>query len=277
LVRQLLRRGEVARIGGRDAELTILFTDIAGFTSVSERMAPQELTDHMAQYFSVMLEELHRQHATVDKFVGDAIVAFWGAPEPDPEQTKHAVRAVLHCRERLRLLNEAWERRGLPALPTRFGVHTGPAVVGNVGAPDRLNYTVLGDTVNMASRLEALNARYGTSTLATEAVVRAAGPDFSWRLIDRVTVKGKTEAMAIHELLGEAERMSAVELERARQYEEAFAAYSAGRFAEAVGRLEELLRGNAEPAAQRLLDLCRRHAAEPPGPQWDGVTHYDSK
>lgn len=236
LVRQLLRRGEVARIGGRDAALTILFTDIAGFTSVSERMAPQQLTDHMAEYFDVMLEELHRECATVDKFVGDAVVAFWGAPEPDPEQGRHAVRAVLRCRERLLEMNEEWERRGLPALPTRFGLNAGEAVVGNVGSPERLNYTVLGDTVNMASRLEALNGRYGTNVLATERVVEAAGTEFAWRLIDRVAVKGKTEAVAIYEPLGEASSVPAQTMRRAREYESALSAYAQGRFVEAADR-----------------------------------------
>jgi len=277
LVRQLMHRGEVARIGGRDAELTILFTDIAGFTSVSERMPPQELTVHMADYFSAMLEELHREHATVDKFVGDAIVAFWGAPEPDPNQARHAVRAVLRCHERLRRLSEEWKTRGLPALPTRFGLNAGPAVVGNVGAPDRLNYTVLGDTVNMASRLEALNGRYGTSILATGKVVEAAGPEFAWRRVDRVAVKGKTEALAIYEPLGEAARVSPAVLERARHYEEALAEYAQGCFAAAAERLEALLREAPDPTAERLLRRCREYVATPPGPGWEGVTVYDSK
>ena len=277
LVRQLLRRGEVARIGGRSAELTILFTDIAGFTSVAERMQPQELTDLMGEYFSAMLDELHRENATVDKFVGDAIVAFWGAPEPDPEQGRNAVRAVLRCRARILQLNEAWEKRGLPSLPTRFGLNAGRVVVGNIGSPNRLNYTVLGDTVNMASRLEALNARYGTSVLATETVVQAAGPGFSWRRIDRVAVKGKSEAGAIYQPLGEAREVAAEQLERAKRYEEALDSYSDGRFDAAIVQLKELLHDGSDPAAERLLELCRAYAAEAPGPGWDGVTRYDSK
>lgn len=277
LVRQLMRRGEVARIGGRDAELTILFTDVAGFTSVSERMSPQQLTDHMAEYFEVMLEELHREYATVDKFVGDAIVAFWGAPEPDPEQAQHALRAVLRCRDRLGERNDEWERRGLPALPTRFGLNAGPAVVGNVGSPDRLNYTVLGDTVNMASRLEALNERYGTTVLATERVVEAAGPEFAWRLIDRVAVKGKTEAIAIYEPLGEADSVSERESLRAKQYESALAAYAKGRFPEATAWLDRMLKTGPDAAAERLAELCREYTKSPPRASWDGVTLYDAK
>lgn len=277
LVRQLMRRGEVARIGGRDADLTILFTDVAGFTSVSERMPPQQLTDHMAEYFDAMLAELHRENATVDKFVGDAVVAFWGAPEADPDQAKHAVRAVLRCRERLREMNTAWERRGLPALPTRFGLSAGKAVVGNVGSPDRLNYTVLGDTVNMASRLEGLNGRYGTSVLATEHVVEAAGPDFAWRAIDRVAVKGKTEAVTIYEPLGETANVSEDDLRRAGQYEAALASYAEGRFVEAAAWLDRLLASGPDPAAERLRDLCRQYADDPPRGSWTGVTKHEVK
>jgi adenylate cyclase len=277
LVRQLLHRGEVARIGGREAELTILFTDIAGFTSVSEGMTPQALTHHMAEYFAAMLEELDREGATVDKFVGDAIVAFWGAPEPDADQARNAVAAVLRCSARLDELNEEWGQRGLPALPTRFGLCTGPAVVGNVGSPARLNYTVLGDTVNTAARLEAINKRYGTTVLATESVVRAAGPEFAWRRVDHVAVKGKSAAVAIYEPLGLAETVSDAARERAAGYEAALASYVEGRFADAAARLEPLVRGGDDPAAERLLALCRRYESEPLPPGWDGVTRFETK
>lgn len=277
VVRRLLRRGDVARIGGRDAEITVLFTDIAGFTSLSENMVPQQLTDHMAEYFGAMLEELRSEHAVIDKFVGDAIMAFWGAPEPDGEQAERAVRAVLRCQKRLRGLNEEWARQGRPALPTRFGLNLGPALVGNVGSRDRLNYTVLGDTVNLASRVEAINKYYGTEALATEAVVREAGPSFAWRLIDRVAVKGKTAVVAIFEPLGEVQSVSSVTLERARAYEEALASYAEARFAEAAEQLEELLQAGSEPCAERLLALCRHYALNPQIRDWDGTTWYDAK
>ncbi len=276
LVRELLRRGEVAEIGGRTETLTILFTDIQDFTRVAEHMTPQALTLHMAEYFSAMLEVLGREKATVDKFIGDAIVAFWGAPEPDLDHAAHAVRAVLSCRARLAELNRAWVERSLPALPTRFGLATGEAVVGNVGSPERLNYTVLGDTVNLASRLEALNGRYGTSILATRDVVEGAGAAFAWRRIDRLAAKGKAQPVDVFEPLGPADAVAPEHLDAARRYEAALALYAEGRFAEAVDALERL-EGEGDAATARLLELCRGFVAEPPPGPWDGVTRYDTK
>lgn len=278
LVRDLLRRGEVAEIGGRTERLTILFTDIQDFTSVAEGMTPQALTHHMAEYFSEMLEVLRREKATVDKFIGDAIVAFWGAPEPAPDHAARAVRAVLGCRDRLEHLNPRWVERDLPPLPTRFGLSTGDVVVGNVGAPNRMNYTVLGDTVNVASRLEALNGRYGTTILATAEVVEQAGEGFVWRRIDRLAVKGKELPVDVFEPLGLAGSVAASDLDAARRYETALRCYVEGRFAEAVADLERLLNDVRDDGpTQRLLDFCRRYAAEPPTGPWDGVTRYETK
>ena len=180
LVRDLLRRGEVAEIGGRTERLTILFTDIQDFTSVAEGMTPQALTHHMAEYFSEMLEVLRREKATVDKFIGDAIVAFWGAPEPAPDHAARAVRAVPSCRDRLEPLTPRWVDRGLPPLPTRFGPSTGAVCVGHLGPPHRLHYTVIGDTVNVASRLEALNGRYGTTILAPAEAAKPKAPSVQY-------------------------------------------------------------------------------------------------
>lgn len=209
LVRELLQRGHVAQIGGRTESMSVLFTDIKGFTSIVESMPPDDLADQMSIYFEAMLGCLGEGHATIDKLIGDGIMAFWGAPEPNFDHVRDAVGSVIACQKMLAKLNENWKREGKPCLETCFGLSTGDVVVGNVGSPSRLNYTVLGDVVNVASRLEGLNRKYGTCALATEAVVEAAGPEFRWRSIDEVTVKGKSRAVRVFELLGKKEQADA--------------------------------------------------------------------
>jgi len=278
LVRQLVHRGEVARIGGKDAMLTILFTDVAGFTNLAENMTPADLTSHMADYFSFMLHVLNDENATVDKFIGDAIVAFWGAPEPIEDHAEHAVRAVLRCRDLLRDRNAAWTREGIPPLPTRFGLCTGEVVVGNVGSPDRLNYTVLGDTVNLASRLEGLNGRYGTEALAADSVAEATGDQFFWRKVDHVVVKGRENPIWIVEpICAMAEATDDVK-DRVWRYEKAFTVYSEGAFEKARELLERLLTDYPEDGPAKFLSQrCREYEIEPPEKPWKGVTRFDTK
>lgn len=202
VVRDLFARGEAAKIGGEEAEVTVLFTDIAGFTTLAESMTPTELTHHMSCYFAGMVEILHRHGATVDKFIGDAIMAFWGAPNRVQDHSALAVEAVIEMREWLDEANRRWVVEGRPALPTRFGLAAGMVTVGNVGAEKRLSYTALGDTVNLACRLEQLNAVLGTTILADENVRRAAGNTFAWRDADSIKVRGKQTPVRIFELVG---------------------------------------------------------------------------
>jgi adenylate cyclase len=278
IVKELMAKGEVARIGGHTETLTILFSDIAGFTNISEAMSPEALTNHLAGYFQAMIDALHHHGATVDKIVGDAIVAFWGAPTAMPDQADRALKAVLECRDTLMTLNQTWSAQGLPELPTRFGLATGPVVVGNMGAPTRLAYTVLGDTVNLASRLEALNKVYGTSILVDRGTRQAAGDGFAMRHLDRIIVVGKTQATDIFEVLGETGKVPAVKLAAARRYEAAWDQYRSGEFHQAF----DLLAGfetefGIDPAAERLQHLCADYRKCPPEPDWDGISRMTTK
>lgn len=202
VVRELLERGEAAAIGGRDVEVTVLFSDIAGFTTIAESMSASELTGHMSDYFEEIVEILEHHGATVDKLIGDAVMAFWGAPKAVDNHARPAVKAVLEIREWLERANRRWKANGLPPLPTRFGLASGEVTVGNIGAHSRLSYTVLGDAVNLAHRLEGLNSQLGTWVLADVNVRRAAGSDFEWRELEAVEVKGRTTAVRVFELLG---------------------------------------------------------------------------
>ena len=278
VVRQLVADGEVARIGGREETLTILFTDIAGFTAIAEAMTPQDLADHMATYFQALLDVLQDHGATVDKLVGDAIVAFWGAPRPLPDHAERGVRAALACREVLETLAPRWSAAGRPALPTRFGLSTGPVVVGNLGATSRLAYTALGDRMNLASRLEGLNKVYGTEVLVDDATRRTTGETFAWRRVDRAVVVGRSAPLFLHEPLGEAASVDVGRRALARRYEEAWDAYAARRFEEALARLEEVLAAAPDdgPAAW-LRDRVQACLGVPPPPAWDATTWHTAK
>ena len=279
IVRELLKRGQAARIGGAAHELTICFMDIRDFTAIAEGMTPTALTAHMSEYFEAMLDILLDERATVDKFIGDAILAFWGAPNPDEDHATRAVSALLRCLRRLDGLNGTWEHSGKPAFRAGIGVATGTVVVGNVGAPSRLAYTVLGDTVNLASRIEGLNRIYGTAMLVSAATMQqATGEDFAWRRVDRVAVKGKTEPVEIYEPLGLRSALPAETLESARRYENALARYQDRHFEDAVRVRSELngQRGD-DHSIRRLLNLSGQYLREPPPDEWDGTTRLAVK
>ncbi|MFI5329986.1 MAG: adenylate/guanylate cyclase domain-containing protein [Desulfobaccales bacterium] len=278
VVKELVHKGEVARIGGRVETLTILFTDIAGFTKMAESMTPEALTNHMAEYFQGMIDILHKYSATVDKIIGDAIVAFWGAPTPVPESADMAIQAVLECQSHLKALKGEWQARGLPSLPTRFGLATGPVVVGNIGARTRLAYTVIGDPVNLASRLEGLNNLYGSSILVDEATRRACSGSYEWRHMDRVIVVGKTEPTEIFEVLGKAGTVAEKALAGARRYETAWDRYRSGDFRQALKALEGFeSEFGPDLAVQLLRERCEESLKSPPGDGWDGTSKMTSK
>ncbi|MBN8249784.1 MAG: adenylate/guanylate cyclase domain-containing protein, partial [Verrucomicrobia bacterium] len=161
VVRLLMESGDEARLGGRTARLTLLFSDISNFTPIAETTEPQRLVEQLGEYLAAVSAAIHAHRGVVDKFIGDGVMAFWGAPQPDPHQALAAARAALEIQQRLDRLNARWAAEGRPVFPTRIGLHSGDAVVGNIGSEDRLNYTAIGDPVNLASRLESLNRLFG--------------------------------------------------------------------------------------------------------------------
>ncbi len=203
LVRQLLAAGQEARLGGELRTLTLFFSDVAGFTSEAERLPPTELVAALGGYLEVVVQALRRAGATVDKFVGDGVVAFFNAPAADPDHAASACRAALAVQAALAQARERWAGEGRPLFPTRIGLNTAEVVVGNLGTSERFAYTVIGDGVNLAARLEALNKVYGTSILASRPTREAAGPGFRWRHVDRVAVRGRSAEDDVFELLGE--------------------------------------------------------------------------
>jgi adenylate cyclase len=211
LVQQLLATGDAMRLGGSRREVTILFTDIAGFTNITEKADPEQVMIRTSRYLAVLSAVIMEHGGTVDKFVGDAIMAIWNAPADDADHVAHACAAVLACREANRRLNAEFENEGWPAYRTRFGLHTGEAVVGTIGSADRMAYTVLGATVNLAARLEPLNKEYGTEILVSEAVRQRVADRFAFRMIDAIQPKGFEATVRVYELCGEVQERVGVE------------------------------------------------------------------
>ncbi len=268
LVRRLYRSKTEPVLGGELIEISIMFTDIKDFTAHSEQLAPNELAAALGRYLDVMAKIIQQETGgTIDKFIGDAIMTFWNAPEPVTEHARMACLAALRCREAGRVLSQSPDWRGLPPFETRFGLHQEKALVGHFGAPDRMNYTAMGDAVNVASRLEGLNKQYGTSIIASDRIFEDARAHFDFRLLDWVAVKGKADAIKIYELLGtkgEGHEMH----ETVAAYETAFEAYAARDFDRAVTILEQ----NAGDAPSNILiKRCRAFQQTPPPEDWRGV------
>jgi adenylate cyclase len=205
IVRQLIESGSELKLGGMRREVTVLFTDVENFTAKTEKADPSDVMIYTSRYFAALSETIMKHHGTVDKYIGDAVMAFWNAPADDPDHVIHACHAVLECVRRNEETNRIFAHEGWPPYITRFGLHVGDAVVGNIGSADRMNYTALGATINLASRLEGLNKNYGTRVLVSEAVKARAGGSFAFRSVDEIRPKGFAEAVAIYELLGERE------------------------------------------------------------------------
>ena len=274
LVQDLLLSGREARLGGEKIEITTLFSDIAGFTTLSESLAPDELVKELGEYFERMSETVREHKGTVDKYIGDAIMAFWGAPRPLKDHALAACRAALAMRDRLRQMQAQWQREGRAVISARIGINTGAAVVGNIGSPNRMNYTAMGDAVNLASRLEGLNKMYGTEIIMGEATAALVRDQMVLRPIDWVAVKGKAHAVLVHELLGEKGQVEPAALKAIELHSEALQLYRARNFSEAGMRFLEVfdVLGKRDAASRKLADRCRDYMEEPPPDQWDGST-----
>jgi adenylate cyclase len=202
IVRRVVDNSISTKLGGVKQEITLVFTDVAGFTTIAESADPDVLMLQTSRYFAVLTEAFLAEGGTVDKFIGDAIMVFWNAPDPQPDHVARACRAALAAKAAGERLNAAFEAEGLTPFFTRFGIHVGEAVVGNVGSTERMNYTALGNTVNLAARLEGLNKQVGTAILASEDVVMRVRDQFTFRALDAVIAKGMTKETRIFELVG---------------------------------------------------------------------------
>ena len=277
LVEEMSRDPRRYSMEGRSAELTVLFSDIRGFTSIAEGLEPRQLTQLMNEYLTTMTAVIRRQRGTLDKYIGDAIMAFWGAPVPDRDHAQHAVLAALEMQAALTDLNPKLCSQGWPPLQTGIGINTGSVTVGDMGSTVRKAYTVLGDAVNLASRLEGITKRYDAAVIVGEAT-QAAAKGIVYRELDRVRVKGKGEAVTIFEPLGLEGSLDAAALEELRLWNLALNYYRAQNWDQS----EMALNGLAQLAPQRglyslYLDRIAALRREPPSAGWDAVTSFETK
>jgi adenylate cyclase len=272
VVEQLSRHPEKLRLGGEQKIMTVYFSDLAGFTSFSEKLTPEELVHLLNRYLTLMTDTVLENEGTLDKYIGDAIVAFWNAPLPCPDHAAKALETVLLMKQGLAELNAGLQAEGLFPLRPRTGLNTGLMTVGNMGSSRRFDYTVMGSSVNLASRLEGVNKVYGTSVMVTRDTVEAAGGGFSFRELDTIRVMGQVTPVTIFELLGSPDE-AAPRAGSLGPYAEALALYRRGEFRRAA---EVFGATGGDPPSAAMASRCAALASDPPQ-EWDGVFDMTSK
>lgn len=271
LVREIEKHPDKLVLGGEQRELSILFSDIRGFTTVSESLTPPELVTLLNEYLSPMTRIVLEEKGTLDKFIGDAVMALFNAPLDVPDHATRACTAAVRMLEELKRLNAGFAGRGMNTIDIGIGINTGNAVVGNMGADIRFDYTAIGDAVNLASRLEGLNKYYGSHILVSEDTRRQVADGlFSFREVDRVKVKGKHLPVVMFELM-------VANTELLPHFEEALERYRSRQFETARRMFEELVATHNDGPSKLYVGRCNEYLASPPPADWDGVYTATSK
>ena len=276
VVDQLVKNPGQFALGGETRQLTVMFADVAGFTTLSEGREPAQLVQLMNECFTEITNVIQGHGGTVDKFIGDAVMAFWNAPVEYPDHAARACRATQDLLKALVRLNVGWAQRGLPAISMRVGAATGPALVGNVGSSTKFNYTVMGDTVNLASRLEGAAKVFGTLNLVAGSTVQAAAGAVACRELDWLAVKGKSEAVPVFEIMpGEA---TPSRIEAWERYAAGLGAYRARKFDEALEQFQAALKAEPDDGpSKEMIARCEEYLVTPPPDDWRGEHALHSK
>ncbi len=279
IVQGLVHSGDEARLQAHAEKITLMFTDISDFSAITERVLPTDLVQQLSEYFDCLAAIMHSHGGTIDKYIGDSVMAFWGAPARDDRQAEHACNAALAIEQKIKKLNEKWLSEKKDQLRTRIGINTGIALIGNFGSSDRFNYTAVGDNVNLASRLEGLNKLYGSEIIVSESTVSDAGNSFIFRPLDLVAVKGRQKSVKIFQLLGRKDSPDAEKMEHlADMAEKALNSYLNRNWRESYEQFQEILEIQPEDAAAEMyLTRCRELHDRPPGTDWDGVFRIQHK
>ncbi|MDA1001671.1 MAG: adenylate/guanylate cyclase domain-containing protein, partial [bacterium] len=277
LVDQVTENPALLRLGGEEKELTVLFSDIRSFSRISESMSAEALVGLLNEYHTAMTRIVLAENGLLDKYIGDAIMAIFGAPLPLPGHALHACRCALRMMEKLQELQAGWKARGIPDIDIGIGISTALMVAGNMGSELRFDYTVMGDGVNLGSRLEGANKLYGTHILISETTWESVRDEVAAREIDLVRVVGKREPTRIFEVYGLLADSPARDAAR-EEFEAGLRAYRERRWGEAAPSFRRALDARSDDKCSRLyLERCEVFQTDPPPPEWDGVFEMASK
>jgi adenylate cyclase len=272
LVEKLINEEINAEIGGEKRELTMFFSDIANFTSISEKKAPEELVNDLCFYFENVSRVIIENKGTIDKYIGDSVMAFWGAPVATDHHAESACRSAIQIQQMLHTIFRQWENQGKVPFFTRIGIHTGDVIVGNMGYTERLNYTVIGDHVNVASRLEGINKVYGTRIIVSQNTWAQCHDLFEFRILDKVSVVGRAESLTIYELCSEKDNIERTLRKVFDYYENGLAYYFEQKWDEAIKCFQVVLKYRPRDKPSMVMyQRCMNYRKNPPPQDWNGV------
>jgi adenylate cyclase len=279
VVDEVLKDPTKLKLGGEKRVCTILFSDVRGFTTISERLSPEGLVTLLNSYLTPMTDIVYKYDGTLDKYIGDAIMAIFGAPVTYTDHAKRACYVCLEMLDKLRELQTGWRAQELPELDIGIGLNTGPVSAGNMGSSQRFDYTVMGDNVNLASRLEGINKQYGTNIIISESTFEAAKEHVHVREMDMVRVKGKKEPVKIFELMGKGKDAPPETAPIITTFHQGIAAYRGQKWDDAIA-LFEMVKTKHKPndyGSEMYIERCLEMRKEPPGGDWDGVYTMTTK
>lgn len=272
VIEQIIENPSLLKLGGLRKEMTVFFSDVAGFSSVSEKLDSEALVKLLNEYLTAMTDIVLRHEGTIDKYEGDAIIAFFGAPMDEPEHARKCCRMALDMADKIHELQDKWESEGRPRLKVRMGINTGAMVVGNMGSDMRMDYTVMGDAVNLAARLEGANKEYGTSIMISEHTCAACRDHIEVRELDAIRVVGKEETVVVYELLGRRGGLTPERQQLLALYNEGLGLYRRREWRQAAELFAGILEKHPDDGpALTYMERCLDYQIRPPGKNWDGV------
>ena len=272
VVKQIMENPDKLKLGGDEKILTVLFSDIAGFTGIAEKLKPEKLVKQLNEYLDKMSEVILKHQGTIDKFIGDAIVAFWGAPIPHKDHAVRACLTALEYQSELNKLRSEWKKKNKKPFYVRIGIHTGKMVVGNIGSQRRFDYTVIGDAVNLGSRLEGANKIFGTQILISSDTYKVAKHKIEAREIDLITVKGKTRPVRVYELLCAKNKLSSSQKSLIKEFEKGLQSYRQQKWDEATRHFKSALLINSKDSPSKTyIERCKHLKNQKLPKNWNGV------